>query len=208
MVARPDHWAFEGTGPPLGDTFGERDPIVAYEVDGCAFTITDGQPSHARGRQPRVTRDPGDRTGAALVAGPEPTRYAHEPGELEPWRRPYSVMRAVARGAGLRQPRRDGGVHAPGDDTVVNIGVIDWTFGLSTPTHSTHHPQRPGPTRRRRRRLVSARGCPSAMKGWRVLGVSLLGLMTIGVAVAPTLPVSASSTRAAIESRVDPELGS
>ena len=60
------------TGPGLrdGDTFGERDAIVAYEVDGCAFTIEDGRPvPDARGRQPRSARDPGDGARPSLVAG-------------------------------------------------------------------------------------------------------------------------------------------
>ena len=116
-VARPDHWAFEGTDLRYGDTFGERDAIVAYEVDGCAFTMQRwAARPHARGRK---SRDPSRswRPHPARLWSQEeqPTRYAHEPGELEHVAaalfgdaRPEHIEQVAA------QPRRDGDVHASG----------------------------------------------------------------------------------------------
>ena len=114
-VARPDHWAFEGTDLRDGDTFGERDAIVAYEVDGCAFTMQDGRPV--------PTHEDGSPASLEILATAparlwsqeeQPTRYAHEPGELEHVATalfgdasPEHVEQVAA------QPRRDGGVHAP-----------------------------------------------------------------------------------------------
>jgi hypothetical protein len=43
-VWRPKHWAFEGTGLRYGDALGLGSYIIAYEVDGCEFTLRDGLP--------------------------------------------------------------------------------------------------------------------------------------------------------------------
>ena len=131
-VALPHHWAFEGTGLRSGDTFGEPDTIVAYEVDGCALTITDGLPvpTHEDG-------SPGSleilATAPARLWSQEeqPTRYAHEPGELE------HVASALFGDASPENVEKVADNHAvmatfsrPGGGTVFNAGVIDWTFGL------------------------------------------------------------------------------
>src|SRR4029450_9110522 len=85
-VPRPEHWAFEGTGLVAGRKFGGADAIVAYECDGCAFeTGPDGLPvpTGVDGAAPG---------GLEILAPPpphlwaqhdHPTRYAHEPGDLE-----------------------------------------------------------------------------------------------------------------------------
>jgi hypothetical protein len=43
-VWTPDHWAFAGTELHYGDHFGQRDAIVAYEVDGCELRMRCGIP--------------------------------------------------------------------------------------------------------------------------------------------------------------------
>ena len=96
----------------------------------------------------------------------------------------------------------------PEGGTVVNAGVIDWTFGLK---HGDPLVERI--TRTVLDRLgADADGSPPARMALSDEGLArprrlLVGLMTIGVAVAPTLPVSASSTRTAIEPHVDPDAG-
>jgi hypothetical protein len=132
-VWRPDHWAFEGTGLHYGDEVGRADAIVSYEVDGCELRMTDGLPV--------PTGDDGAPDGLAILATAparlwsqteQPSRYAHEPGELE------HVAMAVF-GPGWRdQLGRVTNNHAcmavferAGGGTVFNAGVTDWAFGLS-----------------------------------------------------------------------------
>jgi hypothetical protein len=43
-VYRPKHWAFEGTDLYFGDTFGMRDLLAGFEMDGLHFTFKDGLP--------------------------------------------------------------------------------------------------------------------------------------------------------------------
>jgi hypothetical protein len=44
IVYRNDHWVFAGTDLYYGDVLGASVPLVAYEVDGVAYTIKDGLP--------------------------------------------------------------------------------------------------------------------------------------------------------------------
>ena len=131
-MARPDHWAFEGTGLRSGDAFGERDTIVAYEVDGCAFTMQDGLPvpTHEDG-SPESLEILATAPARLWSQEEQPTRYAHEPGELE------HVATALFGDAGPASVEKVADNHAvmatftrPGGGTVFNAGVIDWTFGL------------------------------------------------------------------------------
>jgi hypothetical protein len=131
-VWRPEHWAFEDTDLRYGDTFGQRDAIVAYEVDGCAFTLADGVPV--------PTHEDGAPEGMEILATAparlwsqleQPSRYAHEPGELE------HVATAIFGDAPPDNVARIANNHAvmamftvPGGGTVFNAGVIDWAFGL------------------------------------------------------------------------------
>jgi hypothetical protein len=134
-VWRPDHWAFEGTGLRYGDELGRADAIVAYEVDGVELTLRDGLPV--------PTGDDGAPDGLEILATAparlwsqheQPSRYAHEPGELE------NTATAVF-GPGWRdQVHRVTNNHAcigvftkPGGGTVFNAGVTDWTCGLGDP---------------------------------------------------------------------------
>ncbi len=134
-VWRPEHWIFEGTGLRYGDELGRTDAIVAYEVDGCELAMEDGLPV--------PTGDDGAPRGLEVLATAparlwaqheQPSRYAHEPGELE------NTAMAVF-GPGWRdQVHRVTNNHAcmaiftkPRGGTVFNAGVTDWTYGLGDP---------------------------------------------------------------------------
>lgn len=134
-VHRPDHWAFEGTGLGAGDPFGDEDAIAAYECDGCAFELDDGRPT--------PTGVDGAPEGLEILAtapahlwarGEQPTRYAHEPGELE------TCSAAVFGDASPEHLAELGDGHAVmvaferrGGGTVVNVGATDWVLGLNDP---------------------------------------------------------------------------
>jgi len=45
IVARGDHWAFDGTELRYGDSFGSRHFVAAYEADGCELTLENGLPT-------------------------------------------------------------------------------------------------------------------------------------------------------------------
>jgi hypothetical protein len=135
-VHRPEHWAFEGTGSVAGSEFGDADAIVAYECDGCAIeTGPDGLPvptgvDGAPGGLEILATAP-----AHLWAQHEqPTRYAHEPGDLE------QCSMAVFGDEGPEHLAELGDGHAVmaaferrGGGTVVNVGVTDWVLGLGDP---------------------------------------------------------------------------
>ncbi len=131
-VWRPDHWAFEGTGLRYGDALGLADAVVGYEVDGCELTIEDGLPvpTHADGAPDSLE---------ILATAParlwsreeQPSRYAHEPGELE------HVAMTVFGDGWEEQLHRVTNNHAvvgsftvPGGGTVFNAGCTDWTYGI------------------------------------------------------------------------------
>ena len=135
-VHRPEHWAFSGTGLAEADPFGDADAIAAYECDGCAFERDE------RGR-PIPTHTDGAPHGLEILAtapahlwarDEQPTRYAHEPGELE------TCATAVFGDASPEHLAELGDGHAvmaaferPGGGTVVNVGATDWVLGLGDP---------------------------------------------------------------------------
>ena len=131
-VWNPDHWAFEGTSLQYGDTFGVSDAIVAYEVDGCELQMRCGVPIPTLGDGAPESLEILATAPARLWAQQEqPTRYAHEPGELE------SVAEALFGEVTPETMAKVASNHAclavftrPGGGTVVNAGVTDWTFGL------------------------------------------------------------------------------
>jgi hypothetical protein len=131
-VWQPDHWVFEGTGLQYGDTFGDRDAIVAYEVDGCELQMRCGVPIPTLGDGAPESLEILATAPARLWAQQEqPTRYAHEPGELE------SVAEALFGEVTTETMAKVASNHAclavftrPGGGMVVNAGVTDWTFGL------------------------------------------------------------------------------
>jgi N,N-dimethylformamidase beta subunit-like, C-terminal len=135
-VHRRAHWAFAGTGLEDGEEFGGTDAIVAYECDGCAFetgpegvplpTGVDGTPE---GLEILATAP------AHLWAQHEqPTRYEHQPGELE------QCSMAVFGDTRAEHLAELGDGHAvmaaferPGGGSVLNVGVTDWVLGLGDP---------------------------------------------------------------------------
>jgi hypothetical protein len=135
-VWRPEHWAFEGTDLRYGDALGLDDTIVAYEVDGCDLTTgPDGLPSPTHADGAPASLEVLATAPAHLWAQDEqPSRYAHEPGELEhtarslfgdDWR--AHVGRLANNNAVMGVFTTDGG------GTVFNAGVTDWTYGLGDP---------------------------------------------------------------------------
>jgi hypothetical protein len=133
---RPAHWAFAGTGLEDGEEFGGTDAIVAYECDGCAFeTGPEGLPL--------PTRVDGAPEGLEILATApahlwaqheQPTRYEHQPGELE------QCSMAVFGDTGPEHLAELGDGHAvmaaferPGGGSVLNVGVTDWVLGLGDP---------------------------------------------------------------------------
>jgi hypothetical protein len=131
-VHRPNHWAFDGTGMAAGDAFGARDAIVAYEVDGCTFTLRHGLPvpTHEDGA-PEALEILATAPASLWTQEEQPTRYAHEPGERE-----HVAMALFGDGwadriDALADNHAVMGVFdRPGGGTVFNAGVIDWAFGL------------------------------------------------------------------------------
>ncbi len=134
-VWRPDHWAFAGTDLRYGDALGAADAIVAYEVDGCELTMADGLPvpTHADGA-PQTLEVLATAPAHLWSQDEQPSRYAHEPGELESvamaihgedWRDHLGHLRnnhAVV-----------GTFTTPGGGTVFNAGCTDWAYGLGDP---------------------------------------------------------------------------
>ena len=132
-VWRPDHWVFDGTDLRYGDVLGMTDTIVAYEVDGVELTTGDDGlpvPTHADGAPDSLE---------ILATAParlwkqdeQPSRYAHEPGELE------NAAAAVFGDDWPSQIHRLTNNHAvmgvfdvAGGGTVLNAGVTDWACGI------------------------------------------------------------------------------
>ncbi len=135
-VERPEHWLFAGTDLCYGDALGLQDAIVGYEVDGCAMTTgPDGLPVP-------TGVDGAPETLEILAIAParlwsqheQPSRYAHEPGELEntaealwgeTWR---DHVHEIANNHAVL-----GSFTTPAGGIVVNAGVTDWTYGLGDP---------------------------------------------------------------------------
>ena len=132
-VHRPDHWVFDGTTLRYGDALGLADAIVAYEVDGCDLTTDDGglpAPTHADGA-PDSLEVLATAPARLWMRDEQPSRYAHEPGELE-----HAAM-AVFGETWREHVDRLANNHAvmgvfttPGGGTVFNAGVTDWSCGL------------------------------------------------------------------------------
>ncbi|MEP7060583.1 MAG: N,N-dimethylformamidase beta subunit family domain-containing protein [Actinomycetota bacterium] len=131
-VWRPEHWAMEGANLSYGDALGQADTICAYEVDGCELQLVDGRPVP-------TYRDGAPNSLEVLASAParlwsqdeQPSRYRHEPGELE------SVARTIHGDGWEAELYRYRYTHAvvaafetPGGGAVFNTGCTDWTYGL------------------------------------------------------------------------------
>ena len=135
-VHRPDHWVFEGADLHYGDALGLEHAIVAYEVDGVELaTGPDGLPvpTHADGA-PQSLEILATAPARLWAQQEQPSRYAHEPGELE------NTAMAVFGERWREQMHRVTNNHAcigvftvRGGGTVFNAGVTDWTYGLEDP---------------------------------------------------------------------------
>ena len=135
-VARPEHWLFEGTGLRYGDALGLDHTIVAYEVDGVALTTDPGGlpvPTHQDGA-PETLEVLATAPARLWAQREQPSRYAHEPGELENtaealWGRDWHEhVHEIANNHAVL-----GVFTTPSGGTVVNVGVTDWAYGLDDP---------------------------------------------------------------------------
>jgi hypothetical protein len=136
-IYRPDHWAFAGTALRYGDLLGLGSYVVAYEVDGCEFTLKNGLPvpTHADGTPENFTilgaspahnisiTDTVCEAPVALWASVDP------PGDLELVATilfgdasPENVAK-VAHGNAVMGTFTRGG-------TVFSVGSTDWAYGL------------------------------------------------------------------------------
>ncbi len=131
-VRRPDHWAFDGTELRYGDALGLADAIVGYEVDGCELEIADGVPvpTHTDGA-PDTLEVLATAPARLWAQDEQPSRYAHEPGELE------HVAKVLFGEDWQEQVHRIANNHAvvgcfdvPAGGTVFNAGCTDWTYGI------------------------------------------------------------------------------
>jgi hypothetical protein len=131
-VWRADHWAFEGTDLRYGDALGLADAIVGYEVDGCELILEDGLPvpTHTDGA-PATLQVLATAPATLWSQDEQPSRYAHEPGELE------HVAQALFGDGWQEELHRIRHNHAvvasfdhPGGGTVFNAGCTDWTYGI------------------------------------------------------------------------------
>ncbi|MEX2274265.1 MAG: N,N-dimethylformamidase beta subunit family domain-containing protein [Actinomycetota bacterium] len=127
---RPDHWALEGTDLRYGDAIGIPDTIAAYELDGCEIELRDGLPvpTHADGA-PQGLEILATAPARLWAQDEQPSRYAHEPGELEnvamalfgdDWRE--HVHRVTNNHAAISTFTRTG--------TVFTAGCTDWACGI------------------------------------------------------------------------------
>jgi hypothetical protein len=136
-VHRPDHWVFEATDLRYGDALGLEHAIVSYEVDGCAMTTGPDSlpiPTHVDGA-PDTLEILATAPARLWSQAEQPSRYAHEPGELE------NTAEALWGDAWHDHVDEIAHNHAvlgcfttAGGGTVVHAGVTDWTYGLADPT--------------------------------------------------------------------------
>ncbi len=129
-VYRDRHWVFEGTGLGYGDVFGQADRIVAYEADGCEFTMRDGLP------QP-TGRDGTPESFEILAISPAalwdqsmtPPIYEEGITDLE-----FAAWRVLGNGSAENQAKLAHGHAVMGvyerGGTVFTCGCTDWAYGL------------------------------------------------------------------------------
>lgn len=136
-IYRPDHWAFAGTGLRYGDLLGLGSYVVAYEVDGCEFTMQNGLPvpTHADGTPDTFTilgtspahlvsiTDTVNEAPPALWASLDP------PGDLE-----FVAMRLYGDASPQNTAKLAHGNAVMGcftrGGTVFSAGSTDWAYGL------------------------------------------------------------------------------
>jgi hypothetical protein len=136
-IYRPDHWAFAGTGLRYGDLLGLGSYVVAYEVDGCAFTLQDGLPvpTHVDGTPQGFTilgASPAHLisiTDTLCEAPPALWASLEPPGDLE-----FIAMRLFGDDSPQNRAKIANGSAVMGcftrDGTVFSVGSTDWAYGL------------------------------------------------------------------------------
>lgn len=138
-VYRPDHWVFANTGLRYGDLLGLGSYVVAYEVDGCEFTMQNGLPipTHTDGTPESFTilgASPAHlisitpnrcEAPVALWASIDP------PGDLE-----FVAMRLFGDASPENTARVAHGHAVMGcftrGGTVFHTGSTDWAYGLDS----------------------------------------------------------------------------
>ncbi len=134
-VWRPEHWALEGTGLMYGDSLGQKDAIVGYEVDGCDLTMDQGRPvpTHTDGA-PETLQVLASAPAHIWAQDEQPSRYVNDPGDLE------CVVKAIYGENWQDHVDEYRFTHAvlgcftvPGAGTIFNAGCTDWVCGLSDP---------------------------------------------------------------------------
>ena len=132
-IYRSEHWVFAGTNLCYGDVIGLNDCIVAYETDGCEFTMTYGVPE--------PTFNDGAPRGLTILAmAParlwsqyeQPSRYSEEPGELE------AIAMAIHGEHWKQHAHKYANNHCviaivdatESEGILFNVGVTDWAYAL------------------------------------------------------------------------------
>ena len=134
-VWRPEHWAFEGTELLYGDSLGQADAIVSYEVDGCDLRLENGRPvpSHLDGA-PETLEVLATAPAHLWEQHEQPSRYAHEPGEAEPMAMAiYGDAWREHVGEFLYGHAVVGCFETAAGGVVFNAGCTDWAYGLTDP---------------------------------------------------------------------------
>lgn len=136
-VYRPDHWAFAGTDLRYGDLLGLGSFVVAYEVDGCEFTLQNGLPvpTHSDSTPENFTilgASPAHLlsiTDEICEAPPPLWASIDPPGDLE-----FTAMRLFGNAAPENVAKVAHGHAVMGcftrGGTVFNVGSTDWAYGL------------------------------------------------------------------------------
>ena len=137
-VYQPDHWAFADTELRYGDLLGLGSYIVAYEVDGCEFTLRNGLPipTHADSTPDDLTILA---TSPARLLSVTPT-YSEVPSALWASTEPPGDLEGMAIGlfgdhsaenvARLAHGNAVMASFTRGKGTVFNAGSADWAYGL------------------------------------------------------------------------------
>ena len=140
-IWRPEHWVFAKTALRYGDALGLGSYIVAYEVDGCAFTLVNSLPT--------PTHEDGTPPGFTILASAPARLHSNTPenrefiaplsfdtsglGDLE-----YTATILFGNASSENVARVAHG-HAvmglfhhaqPTGGTVFNAGTADWAYGL------------------------------------------------------------------------------
>jgi hypothetical protein len=138
-VWRPKHWAFEGTGLRYGDALGLGSYIIAYEVDGCEFTLRDGLP-YATGAEgtPKDMEILATSPAHLISNGPDGNEtvvpLSYDPDAMGDLQFTAQTLLGAATPENTARYTNGNAVMGtfrhPGGGTVFNAGTADWAYGL------------------------------------------------------------------------------